>query len=260
MPKSLIVNADDFGLTRGVNAGIVQAHEKGIVTSTTLMVNMPGFTDAVNRARRLSGLATGLHLNLTYGRPLSPLASVGSLVNGEGSFVTDPAFVLGRGRSEEMRAEFWAQTWRFLATGLTLSHIDTHHHLHRSERVLDLVVEIAGALQVPVRCLDERALRARGMAPQARFTSFFGDQDGVQRLLHIIASLPGGVTEIPCHPGIVDAELVSLSTLNVVRGRELAALTDPAVRTAIEASGVQLTNYVQLRVDGSTWRPGGPAE
>jgi predicted glycoside hydrolase/deacetylase ChbG (UPF0249 family) len=172
--KALIVNADDFGLTRGVNAGILQAHEDGIVTSTTLMVNMPGFSDAVAQAMRHPKLATGLHLNLTYGRPLSPANAVRSLVDDGGRFVKNPSYVLGNGRPDEMMTEFGAQVRRFLSTGLTLSHIDTHHHLHRSAVVLDLVVETAKELGVTVRCLDEQALRARGMVPQARFTNFFG--------------------------------------------------------------------------------------
>lgn len=247
MSRYLIVNADDFGLTAGVSRGIIAAFHEGIVTSTTLMVNMPGFATAVALARENPGLATGLHLNLTYGRPLSPPQEVSSLVGEDGAFVRDPRFVLERGRKEEMRAEFEAQTRRFLSTGLPLSHLDTHHHLHLAERVLDLVADLARWLGVPVRCLDERALRARGVEPLACFTKFFGDEDGTERLLALLESLPEGVTEIPCHPGYADAELMALSTLNIVRERELRALTDPRVREAVRAGGIRLTNYVEVR-------------
>lgn len=250
MPRRLIVNADDFGLTPGVNRGIAHCFQHGIVTSTTLMVNMPGFAHAAWLADHLPGLAVGLHLNLTYGRPLLPSEQVGSLVNEAGAFVKDPRFVLARGRPDEVLAEFWAQARRFRTTGLPLSHLDTHHHLHREPRLLEQVATVARALGVPVRCLDPAAMAGQGLACRARFTSFFGDQEGVARLLAIVAALPEGVTEIPCHPGFVDDELKAASTLNEVRGRELAALTDPRVAQALQSNGVELTNYPRLGRDG----------
>ncbi len=249
MSRLLIVNADDFGLTAGVNRGIITAHERGIVTSTTMMVNMPGFADAVALAARTPGLAVGLHLNLTYGRPLLPAAEVRSLIDRDGCFVRDPRFVMERGSAEEIRAEFNAQAERFIATGLRLSHLDSHHHLHAADRFLDPMVELARRMGVTIRCLNGQAMSARGMAPKAGFVRFFGDRDGVGRLLAIFAGLPEGATEIPCHPGYADAELCVISTLNTIRELELAALTDPRILAAVRAEGIRLTNYPRLDND-----------
>ena len=246
MSRFLIVNADDLGLTTGVNRGIDIAHTRGIVTSATLLVNMPGFADAVALARRTPGLAVGLHLNLTYGRPVLPPGQVASLVDGDGFFVKDPRFVLERGRMEEIEAEFCAQAERFAATGLPLSHLDSHHHLHAFDKFLAPMVAMAKKAGVALRCLDRPALLARGMTPRAAFVKFFGDKDGVARLLAILAGLTEGATEIPCHPGCVDGELLALSTLNTVRELELAALIDPRTLAAVEAEGISLTSYPRL--------------
>lgn len=244
--KRLIVNADDFGLSHGVNRGVVAAVQNGIVRSTSVMVNMPGFEDAVALAHTLPGLGTGLHLNLTYGRPVLPVAQVASLVNDEGVYTKDIERLLQCGLTGEMQAEFQAQFERFVAAGLHLTHIDTHHHLHKSPRVLELVVSMAGRAGVPIRCLDENALLNLGMVPRARFVNYFGDEDAVERLLAVIRSLPDGATEIPCHPGYVDDELRSLSTLTSTRERELNALTDPRVIQAIADCGIMLASYATM--------------
>lgn len=251
MARMLIVNADDFGLTAGVNRGVIESHQRGIVTSATMMVNMPGFADAVAQAAGHPGLAVGLHLNLTYGRPLSPPEELPSLVDEDGGFVRREDHAPRNGAPAEIRAEFLAQARRFLATGLPLSHLDTHHHLHRAENLLDLVADLAGLLRVPVRCLDERAMRARGLAPLARYVDFFGGSRGVERLLALLPSLTDGITEIPCHPGYADDELCRLSPLNLEREWELRTMVDPRVAAAVAEGGIVLTNYLRLRTQTS---------
>lgn len=243
MKKKLIVNADDFGLTPGVNRGILEAFQRGIVTSATLMTNMPGFPDAVALARQAPGLAVGLHLNLTYGRPLLPAVETASLLDEEGRFVNDPAHILEQGRIDEMLAEFKAQARRFLAAGIPLSHLDTHHHLHRSRTVMEIVAGIARELGVTVRCLDPEGMARCGLEPKARYVDGFWGRDGADRLLGVLHALPGGVTEIPCHPGYDDAELRSLSPLNADREWELKAVTDPLVVAAVAERGILLTSY-----------------
>lgn len=248
MAKYLIVNADDFGLTSGVNQGIITSFKNGIVTSTTLMVNMPGFKSAVELAHQFPELAVGLHLNLTYGVPLSPPEMIPSIVDHEGRFTKNHIEkIKNEANRNEIEKELRAQLDRFLNTGLPLSHIDTHHHLHQSERILNLVSAIALEFHVPVRCLQEDALIQRGIPSSARFVNFFGDQEGVQRLLRIIDNLSDGFTEIPCHPGRVDEELIALSTLTYIRELELRAITDPRVVKAVQSAGITLTNYHQLK-------------
>lgn len=246
MMRQLIVNADDFGLTPGVNRGIITAFQKGIVTSTTLMVNMPGFEDAVKLAKDEPKLAVGIHLNLTYGAPLSPVAEIPSLIDASGRFLKDPPYLQKEADLPQIQAEFAAQIERFLSTGLKPSHLDTHHHLHREPRILDIVINLANKLAITVRPLDPFAMHDRGLVPKSRFVNYFGGTDGVQRLLTILHSLAEGVTEIPCHPGFCDPQLVSLSTLNWMRERELKALISPEITTTITQLSIDLTNYLEV--------------
>ncbi len=128
----LIVNADDFGLTPGVTKGILECMTAGIVSSTTLMANMPSARDAVALAHR-HGLAVGLHLNLTTGRPVSPPRDVPTLVRSDGAFHSHAEFrrrLVGLKISiRDMEREFSAQIEAARRMGLELTHLDTHHHL-----------------------------------------------------------------------------------------------------------------------------------
>src|SRR5207244_5428601 len=102
--RSLIVNADDYGLTAGVSRGIIDAHRRGIVTSTTLLVNRP-VDPALIEALQSSGLGVGLHMNLTLGPPVAPAKRVASLLDGEGRFVRDAREAARRARPDEARIE-----------------------------------------------------------------------------------------------------------------------------------------------------------
>lgn len=159
----LVFHADDFGLTPGVNAGVLAAHRAGPVRSASLMVTTPGFDDAVALARQHPDLDLGLHLNLTTGEPCLPPATIPSLVDRAGRF-----HPLGRwlwraaGRQlepAEVAAELTAQAERALATGLPFSHIDSHHHIHLFPPALPVVASLARRLSLPVvRRSDERRL------------------------------------------------------------------------------------------------------
>src|SRR3972149_1037605 len=115
MPAFLIVNADDFNLTEGVSRGILEAHRHGLVTSTTVMVNLPCLTQSRDLARDAPGLGLGLHLNLTFGPPALPPGRVPSLVDGDGRFIRDRVRVGAAGDLSEIRAEWAAQAERFEA-------------------------------------------------------------------------------------------------------------------------------------------------
>ncbi len=245
--KFLIVNGDDFGLTRGVNRGVIRGFTHGILTSTSTMVNMPAFLHAVIEGKKHGGLAMGLHLNLTYGRPVSPASGVKSLTDSCGSFVKNPLHVLENGLGEEIFLELSAQTRKFLETGLCPSHIDTHHHLHVSEKILPHVGRIAKELKVPVRSLERDALLEKGIKQGAFFQPYFAGYGGVGKLLEILECLPGGITEIPCHPGYVDDELMELSSLNCLRENELQAITNEQVKNKVGELKIMLTNYKKLK-------------
>jgi chitin disaccharide deacetylase len=147
--KKLILNADDFGMTRGVNEGIVRAHREGILTSTTLMANGEAFDDAVERARTCPGLGVGCHVVLVGGKCVAPRESVPSLVDADGTLPDSlPLFVAkissGMIRSAEIERELRAQIGKIRAAGIEPTHLDTHKHTHAHPRVMEILGKVAG--------------------------------------------------------------------------------------------------------------------
>lgn len=146
--KNLILNADDFGLTKGVNEAIVRAHREGILTSATLMANMPAFEDAVERARENPSLGIGVHLVLLGGRPVARPEEVASLVDENGEFPRSLAtFVAkvtsGLIRREHIETELRSQIEKVRASGIEPSHVDTHKHTHAHPKVMESVARVA---------------------------------------------------------------------------------------------------------------------
>lgn len=251
MPSFLIVNADDFNLTDGVTRGILEAHRRGIVSSTTVMVNLPGLERSRDLAREVSRLGLGLHLNLTLGPPVLPPAQVASLVDGTGRFIRDRGRIAEAGDLSEIREEVAAQAERFEAVfGYPPSHLDTHHHLHRHPRIFEVVLDLAGALGIPLRAFTpEMADRIRGRQVPAvdRAVGDVGPEAFWQpaRLLAFLQELPPGVTELMCHPGYADAALAA-SSYCAQREVELGALCDPRAKDLLTAAGVQPIAYGDL--------------
>jgi predicted glycoside hydrolase/deacetylase ChbG (UPF0249 family) len=253
--KLLVVNADDFGFTCDVNAGIAHAHERGILTATTLMANGSAFEDAVRLARQIPTLDVGCHLVLIQGK---------SLISGEP--LPDNWKGLLRAllaRRLDPYLELRAQVEKMIAAGIHPSHFDTHKHTHVLPNVLSAVVRLAQEVQVPflrlpfdanwmpVRGLD-RAYRVKVAGAQLRTTDHFlgfrlTDNLTEQTLAHVLSGLPLGSTEFMCHPGYLGAELAHARTrLKETRVRELEALTSPLVKQVIEQQQIRLTNYREL--------------
>ena len=267
--KRLVVNADDFGFTRDVNAGIMEAHREGILTATTLMANGEAFDDAVRLGRETPSLDIGCHLVLVGGRSVaeperSLPGSVGGLLR---------AIAGGRlGIYEELAA----QTRRIVEAGLHPTHLDTHKHTHLLPPVLEAVARIGQEFGIPwvrrpfdfplqpgrppwtkraasrafggLRGRFHRVLQVYGCRTTDHFAGFqmtgrFGDRD----LAELIGALPEGSTEFMCHPGRCGEELRAARTrLKESRETELRALTSAAARTALRDSGVELVAYRDL--------------
>ena len=245
--RTLIVNADDFGLTGGVSRGILEAHQSGIVTSTTMIVTRP-IDEAVLEALRGSTLGVGLHLNLTLGPPVSNPRRVPSLVDARGVFIRDPAAVLARADKDEARIELGTQIDVFRRSmGRFPTHLDTHHHVGRVSPILDLVLDFARAIKVPVRSQDP-SVRAAARRLKLRTPDHFIGEAGPEpcwtpeRVLAELASLPEGVTEFMTHPGHYDADL-AYSRYGRQRDAEMAGLTDPRAREAIARDGIRLAHF-----------------
>jgi len=205
--KWLIINGDDFGASRGINRGIIQAHHDGILTSASLLVNRPASIEAAAFARQHPGLSLGLHLELDAGRP-------------------------GReGSRRSMRAP--AGAVREL-TGERPTHVDSHHDVHRDPHVLPHVLALAPASPAR-RCGSLRGPPPREiLRPLGR--RHHPEQIGVEGLLRLLdAEVREGVTELSCHPGYVEPGY--RSSYLVERELELRTLCDPRVRQAIRDRG-----------------------
>jgi len=218
--KYLIVNADDFGASRGVNRGIFEAHSRGIVTSTSLMVDASGCEEAVLLARSAPRLALGLHVDLAS-RDVKGLGSAGLL------------------------AELTRQIGRFVdLVGRPPSHIDSHRDVHRDPRRLPAFLDLARRWGVPLR----------GHARVCLLSGFYGqwageshpEQLSVESLARILETGVGeGVHELICHPGYRDAQLIS--SYRDEREVEVATLCDPRMRPILDDLGIELTSHGALR-------------
>jgi hopanoid biosynthesis associated protein HpnK len=171
MTRSAIINADDFGLSPGVNRGIVSAFRDGVLTSTTMLVNLEFFEDAVRLAGENPDLPVGIHLSLLWGKSVSPAADVSTLVGKDGCFPRSLStlamrYFLGRLSPDQVKLEFRNQIHAFLETGLKPTHVDTHKHVHCLSGILDSVISAAREFGIDkVRLPSERPLR---VAPDGR--------------------------------------------------------------------------------------------
>jgi chitin disaccharide deacetylase len=283
--RRLIVNADDFGLTPGVNCAIIEAHTRGIVTSATLMANMSAFDQAVRLAQSHPTLGIGLHFNLTQGQPVAAPDKVRSLLNERGEFLGTSTQLLQRALTrqlqfEEIVLEFRAQVEKVLDAGLRLTHVDSHKHAHTIVPVfaaLNYTMESYGinAVRLPrervnwLRALKspkvfKQSLTALGLSRLCRAfpammqetethttEAFFGvAQTGFWTkgwLKELLTGLPSGTSELMCHPGYDDESLGQVRTrLRASRENELQLLTDPEIVAHLRAQAIELIHFGQL--------------
>ncbi|MGF1757883.1 chitin disaccharide deacetylase [Photobacterium sagamiensis] len=238
----VIFNADDFGLTPGVNLGIVAASQSGVVRSTTLMVGMEADKHAIDLASLTPSLNVGLHLRFTAG---APLTAAHSLTSENGQFLKKRNYCQKKDFVEQQIAdEVTAQIEHFLASGLSLSHIDSHHHAHTHPQILPVVQELARYYKVPLRECGEYGMTSNG----CRYIfsdDFYGDDIGVDKLLGIIKKHQNrcDVLEIMCHPAFIDQPLLDISSYNVLRAKELAILTDGSLHERLDKQGVEVSGF-----------------
>ncbi len=246
--KRLVVNADDFGFTADVNEGIVEAHRRGILTSTTLMANGAAFDDAVRLASQNPDLDVGCHLVLIGGRsalaPHNPLPS--SVPHLLAAIVS---------RRIAIHDELAAQVRKILAAGISPTHLDTHKHTHLAPPVLDAVARLAQEFGIPwvrrpfqipfLRSHFRHVLAGHNCRTTDYFIGFrLTGRFRAPELVQLIGRLPEGTTEFMCHPGRCRDESRKAATrLKESRERELLALISPEARQALAESRVQLVNY-----------------
>jgi chitin disaccharide deacetylase len=272
-PTRLIINADDFGISRGVNIGIIEAAAAGVVTSASLIVNLPEFADALDRALSCPTLSLGLHLNFTVGRPLTVAPSLTR--RGSGEFYPLPALVarasFGLLDPSDVAAECLAQIDRMTESGFPPTHLDSHRHIHSHPAISAVVARAAasrGVFQVripsePLRvnARDWQAtLKKMGLLVCARLSretatadsaipfvgiSLQGGKSFATRLFALIPQLRAGTTELMTHPGYADASLAEQDSYTLERVTELRVLTSREFRELLVRCGVTLTSFGQ---------------
>lgn len=246
----LIINADDFGYGNGINHGIIESHRNGILTSTTMMANMPGFEHARMLAQETPTLGIGVHLVLTCGAPLRK--DVPSLVNEKGYFrhlsFYEEDFKINL---EELYLEWKAQIDKVIASGIEPTHLDSHHHVNSITPITEVFEKLAREYKLPVRgnyrVSDDLITTRR----------FFHTLDGLGMEKEIwrpmaINSLVDdcltfGSVEAMCHPGYVDAELLDRSSFTAGRAYQVRELTRETYKTLFTKMGITLGTYRDIQ-------------
>lgn len=264
--KRLIINSDDYGRTPDISRGIREAHLRGVVTSTTCMLNIPTTADDIAIAlNETPNLGLGVHLVLTMGKPICAPESVPSLVDENGNFFKYTPLLerLASLNMEDVKREWRAQIGRFVqAAGRKPTHLDSHHHssyfspaLFRG--MLELAKEYDCAIRYPFtgisRELEETAVQVPGLMqefnpprPDVFFVDFYDESATQEQLLNILHNVGEGTSEMMCHPGYVDPAFGAESIYNAQRERELKILTDPAIKDAIRSHGIELITFADL--------------
>lgn len=268
--RRLIVNADDCNLTPGVTRGILLAHDRGVVTSTTVLMNLPLEERTLKALRQRKNLGLGLHLNVTLGRPLTYLSRIPSLVKGAGWFRRPTDYSKRMPIGKEVVQEYEAQIRLFEKRfGRKPDHLDTHHHLHNHPPFFSAISEVARRWKIPIRRsrifqyktapspLSSPPERGRGKGEGVKMellktTDYlFGNLETHsywqrESLIGILENLPEGTSEIACHPGFCDRELREISSFREVRKKELKLFSDRRIRKEVSSLGIDLIRFIDI--------------
>ena len=221
--KYVLFNADDLGYSHGINRGIVEAHERGVVTSASMMVNTPATGAAVHLSREHPDLAVGLHVN----------------------FTNEAQRLIDLDDVDACRRELWAQYLRFTdLMGRRPTHLDSHQHVHRHEMRRPLFEELADAEGLQLRDRPPVVFKG-GFYAQWEYGVFDPEKvslAALERILH--EELAGGIYEFCCHPGYFDPALVAVYHRD--REHELKTLTDPALRPFLDDEVIKLISFAEL--------------
>ncbi|MGF1489935.1 MAG: hopanoid biosynthesis-associated protein HpnK [Prochloraceae cyanobacterium] len=276
MKRFAVINADDFGISEDVNRAIARAFDRGILTSTSLMVTGDACAEAVELAKIRPKLAVGLHLVLCCGKSALPASEIPDLVDRDGNFPEDPTvaglrYQFSRAARSQLKREIKAQLEKFQQTGLKLSHLDGHLHLHCHPVILAIISELAENFAIEFVRLPQEELNLNLSFDRADLStklirSFIFDrlrqvgeniftkkqigfadrvygllqtgQISEDYLLHLIGNIKKvNLIEIYAHPD-----------LKGTGKQELAALTSKRVRECLSFHNFELTNYNELRM------------
>lgn len=278
--RYIIINADDFGRHAEINRAVEEGLVHGCLRSATVMPGGAAFAGAIDIARRHEELGLGVHFTLVDGHPILPPEEIPSLVGSEGDFLPDHTALLkrylkGGVNLEEVRRELAAQLQKIEATGIPISHVDSHQHMHTLPGIIDIVLDLAAragirAVRTPRTPLFAGAFgglgqlvgrlglstlarlaackaHRRGLLTPDHFAGIVaGEAVSEGELLHLIAHLPQGTTEVMMHPGTKNDVLQEDSGWQHDFESELAAILSPRVEAALQKAEVEPVNFCHL--------------
>ncbi|MCI6607598.1 MAG: ChbG/HpnK family deacetylase [Mitsuokella jalaludinii] len=279
--RYIIINADDFGRHAEINRAVEQGLVHGCLRSATVMPGGAAFAGAIDIARRHEALGLGVHFTLVDGNPILPPSEIPSLVAEDGRFLPDHTALLrrylkGSVNLEEVRRELAAQLRKVEATGVPISHVDSHQHMHTLPGIIDIALDLAssariGAVRAPRTPLFAGAFgglgqlvgrlglstlaqlaavkaHRRGLAVTEHFSGIVaGEAVSEAELLKLIAHLPQGTTEVMMHPGTCNEVLQEDSGWQHDFEEELRAITSPRVMAALREAEIEPVNFRHLK-------------
>ena len=249
----LLINGDDFGLTKGVSEAIIKCLKDGIMGDTSAMANMPFFEDAIKLAFDSGIYEMGIHLNFTCGKPVSEVSEVKSICDENGNFYRRPDLIPKDINIIEAEKEIRAQIDKFKKTGMKINHIDSHHHFYGfNKEIFNLVVDIADELKVPMRCPfneDKHILKEkRVVCPDYFDNSFYLNNISLEYLKERLYYLKDkyNTVEFMAHPSNNGKELNNISSYNMIREKELEILTSENMKDYISKNNIKVISFSDL--------------
>lgn len=237
MINKLIVNADDFGMCEGNTIGILLAHKNGIVTSTTVMMNMPYALFGLEQAKKFPNLGIGVHLNITLGKSFTHPKSI---TDENGYFIRPKDYPDHKPHANlnELYIEWKAQIDEYIKiTGHKPTHIDSHHHVHLLPWHIEVSQKLAKEYDIPMRQIKE------GIFPYVQCIDTMEKENVRIDYIKEIFYRCNNTIEMMCHPALIDQKLYDISSYALPRMKELEILTSKEIKQFIKENNIELINY-----------------
>lgn len=255
--KHLIINADDFGYSKGINLGIAESHINGVLNSTTFMANMPGFNHAIELLKDIPSLAVGVHLSLTCGKPIMTKRE-STLTNDKGYFhkLSDVENKRVRIDKDEVYEEWKVQINTIQSKGIDLTHIDSHHHVHSFSEYEEITGLLSKEFNLPIRnCNNNIEVNDINFVD---LFNYYPIRDMNQKYMEVRSqcfkviediikeNINYDKTEGMCHSAYLDSFLFENSSFNIARVREIEILCDPLMASLLNKYDIKLCNYKNI--------------
>lgn len=234
----VIFNADDFGLTSGINKAIIQSYREGVVRSTTIMANAPYYEEAVSLAKQNPDLNIGIHLVGTFGKPL--LKTHKTLVDDEGNFKRFSTNKYPEIDPEEIFLEWCAQIDK-VSQVIDLTHFDSHHHVHLHPLLFPITQRLSKKYNLPYRGRDY----VEGLST-VLIEDFYAEGLSIETIVSIIDSVNIRSIDIMTHPGYVDDDLTNMSSYSYPRELELEILCSKQLKDILDEKNVEICSYKSI--------------